>query len=1147
MSFLSSLKKLFNSKESKKKTKQNEHIITDRDPSQLWEIVGELGDGAFGKVYKAQHKEGKQFAALKKVELKNEEDLEDFTVEIDILSECKHPNVVGLYEAFLWAEHLMIYIEFCAGGAVDSIMLELEKGLNETQIKAITHQMCQGLKFLHENKVIHRDLKAGNVLLTLEGQVKLADFGVSAKNTKTRQRRDSFIGTPYWMAPEVILCETYKENPYDHMADVWSLGCTMIEFAEMEPPNHEMHPMRVLIKIQKNDPPTLLNRKKWSNEFHDFLSKCLVKNPEHRMNMEQLLQHVFIKDATDIKPIRDLVAEAKAEVIEEVQDLDEEEEIKAVPRDTDSDTNSIGDVSKISEDLDREFEKLDEEERSSQSSITPRTPSPSPREVTPSPRESPEVEVPKEPSGVEITEKTDQPAGEITNFENVKTDETTKDKNEALETVETKNDTSEPVEIKDNDEGVVEVDKESKGEVQKEEEQREQDDKRSMDEGIGASSSEKSVVSVDTTQSESSSDISDEYRRKEMEAIHQQVAQAILDEIVDEVIKSDTTQPSIPAVVLDTVNDIVSDTVLPPPVEEAGGKVMVTDLDEEEDDSRSKVRETRENEKHDSQGPQSLREAMKANKNSRPDVTVNNQAVPPDTSVLINGSVGRDSPRREKAPTPPRDTGREGEVNRAPDGRIEGVRYRKNEKRESRSDEGRGTTKSRDGQKQADYRTINKTRKYMIDGVVVTSKTTRVVAAGEENKSKEEHQMRKQDLRELKLLQKVENKQYQELVYKAQYAREQQEKKFEQEMQNLLKNFEVDIENLNKQQKFAVEKAEKAQEQDLNIAAKKLRLDQERELKLFREDLKNELKLLKHQVDMMPKDVRKEAYKKKKEEKEIEQAEKERNFLEKQQENLERSMKRLADQHKEKIALLEKQFLQQKQQLLRAREAAIWELEERQLHEKHQLAKRQLKDLFFLKRHQMLTRHERELEQVKRINTHKEDEMIRRHILEKKRLPKIQKNELKTREQLFKQSMRISTVLSPDEEKNKFREFQENEKKRVKSEQRRQELKHKKQWEELKMKNDAASRELEQLQAEKRKMLMEHETQKIKELEEQYQSELKEWKNNLRPRKQALEEEFNRQRTEQERFYGSTLYNEVDMGTPERQSNGQSIRASTAI
>ncbi|XP_013403397.1 serine/threonine-protein kinase 10 isoform X3 [Lingula anatina] len=1029
MSFLSSLKKLFNSKESKKKTKQNEHIITDRDPSQLWEIVGELGDGAFGKVYKAQHKEGKQFAALKKVELKNEEDLEDFTVEIDILSECKHPNVVGLYEAFLWAEHLMIYIEFCAGGAVDSIMLELEKGLNETQIKAITHQMCQGLKFLHENKVIHRDLKAGNVLLTLEGQVKLADFGVSAKNTKTRQRRDSFIGTPYWMAPEVILCETYKENPYDHMADVWSLGCTMIEFAEMEPPNHEMHPMRVLIKIQKNDPPTLLNRKKWSNEFHDFLSKCLVKNPEHRMNMEQLLQHVFIKDATDIKPIRDLVAEAKAEVIEEVQDLDEEEEIKggdedtlsmddileleeteAVPRDTDSDTNSIGDVSKISEDLDREFEKLDEEERS-----------------------------------------------------------------------------------------------------------------------------------------ESSSDISDEYRRKEMEAIHQQVAQAILDEIVDEVIKSDTTQPSIPAVVLDTVNDIVSDTVLPPPVEEAGGKVMVTDLDEEEDDSRSKVRETRENEKHDSQGPQSLREAMKANKNSRPDVTVNNQAVPPDTSVLINGSVGRDSPRREKAPTPPRDTGREGEVNRAPDGRIEGVRYRKNEKRESRSDEGRGTTKSRDGQKQADYRTINKTRKYMIDGVVVTSKTTRVVAAGEENKSKEEHQMRKQDLRELKLLQKVENKQYQELVYKAQYAREQQEKKFEQEMQNLLKNFEVDIENLNKQQKFAVEKAEKAQEQDLNIAAKKLRLDQERELKLFREDLKNELKLLKHQVDMMPKDVRKEAYKKKKEEKEIEQAEKERNFLEKQQENLERSMKRLADQHKEKIALLEKQFLQQKQQLLRAREAAIWELEERQLHEKHQLAKRQLKDLFFLKRHQMLTRHERELEQVKRINTHKEDEMIRRHILEKKRLPKIQKNELKTREQLFKQSMRISTVLSPDEEKNKFREFQENEKKRVKSEQRRQELKHKKQWEELKMKNDAASRELEQLQAEKRKMLMEHETQKIKELEEQYQSELKEWKNNLRPRKQALEEEFNRQRTEQERFYGSTLYNEVDMGTPERQSNGQSIRASTAI
>ena len=209
-------------------------------------------------------------------------------------------------------------IEFCGGGAIDSIMMDLEKPLNESQIRYLCREICCGLSFLHKNRVIHRDLKAGNVLLTSDADVKLADFGVSAKNKHTLQKRDSFIGTPYWMAPEVVMCETFRDHPYDYKADVWSLGITLIEFAQMEPPNHEMTPMRVLLKIQKSDPPRLEQPSKWSKEFSDFLSQCLIKDPLQRPSVDALLSHPFIRDASDKKPLQDLLSEFQAEVLEEV-------------------------------------------------------------------------------------------------------------------------------------------------------------------------------------------------------------------------------------------------------------------------------------------------------------------------------------------------------------------------------------------------------------------------------------------------------------------------------------------------------------------------------------------------------------------------------------------------------------------------------------------------------------------------------------------------------------------------------------------------------------------------------------------------------------------------------------------------------------
>ncbi|KAM9608105.1 STE20-like serine/threonine-protein kinase isoform 4-T4 [Morphnus guianensis] len=353
------LRRLFGFSEKKKPPRQYEHVKRDVDPEEAWRVLGELGDGAFGKVFKAQNKETGVLAAAKVIDTPSEEELEDYVVEIEILACCDHPNITKLLDALYWNGRLWILVEFCPGGAVDAAILELEKGLTEEQIRVACKQLLLALQYLHGCKIIHRDVKAGNVLLTLDGDVKLgespghrgaagqrearskafpqgssltaalcsaADFGVSAKNSSTVQRRVSFIGTPYWMAPEVVQCETSKESPYGYEADIWSLGITLIEMAEMEPPYHELNPLRVLLKIAKSQPPTLRHPKRWSEDFKDFLRKSLEKSPEARWSASQLLQHPFVAGISDKRPLRELVAEARADVLEE-----EDEEESPVP------------------------------------------------------------------------------------------------------------------------------------------------------------------------------------------------------------------------------------------------------------------------------------------------------------------------------------------------------------------------------------------------------------------------------------------------------------------------------------------------------------------------------------------------------------------------------------------------------------------------------------------------------------------------------------------------------------------------------------------------------------------------------------------------------------------------------------------------
>ncbi|XP_064382334.1 serine/threonine-protein kinase 10-like isoform X2 [Halichondria panicea] len=348
------LRKLFQGS-SKNKKKVYPHLTYDKDPLESWEKIGELGDGAFGKVYKAENKESGKLAALKRVPIRDETELDDFMVEIEILAECKHRNIVGMYEAFSFDSALWMFIEFCSGGAVDDIIVELDHGLSEPQIKCISYQLFVALQFLHEKGCIHRDLKAGNILLCPDGTIRLADFGVSAMSGRSgKVKNDTFIGTPYWMAPEVVVCETDKDNPYDSKIDIWSAGITLLELADMNPPYHNLSPMRVLLKITRNEPPILIAPSRWSSNFSDFLSKCLTKDPASRPPASDLLAHPFIASSTDNRPLRVLYQEVKSEVQETVEDLPEDADLLHDPEHMEetisasSRTPSVGEISTLS-------------------------------------------------------------------------------------------------------------------------------------------------------------------------------------------------------------------------------------------------------------------------------------------------------------------------------------------------------------------------------------------------------------------------------------------------------------------------------------------------------------------------------------------------------------------------------------------------------------------------------------------------------------------------------------------------------------------------------------------------------------------------------------------------------------------------------
>ncbi|KAI2668188.1 Serine/threonine-protein kinase 10 [Labeo rohita] len=815
---------------AEKKKKQYDHVHRDTNPEEIWEIVGELGDGAFGKVFKAQNKQTGIFAAAKVIDTKTEDELEDYMVEIDILASCDHHNIVKLLDAFYYESKLWILIEFCAGGAVDAVMLELERPLTEPQIRVVCKQTLDALQYLHDNKVIHRDLKAGNILLTLDGDVKL----------------------------EVVMCETSKDRPYDYKADIWSLGITLIELAQIEPPNHEMNPMR----------------------FNDFLKHALDKNLDNRWSTAQLLQTSYRLSAADLK--------AKKEEFEDLKEEEEEEDHegnlllpghKRAPSDA-----SVG----SSED-----EKLPQ--------------SPSTLESVPEKIE--EVATPKLPDDNVITgiKKEEEPLKVDENHTEDVAEPETKEQAVDVSPKESKAE-EKPVEPETPEDSVVQT-----------EEQRAKPDGEKLEE-------EKEVVG--------NSELI-----KEVPAL--------------DISTLETTEPA---------KEAVPDE--PTPLKEA-----------------ENVEEKEQPEVVEKQSPVKPRYVKKEDSDSGISSSADNSSI--DLNLSISSFISK-----SKEP---------------------------------------GTISQQDNKRQK--KTLKKTRKFIVDGVEVSVTTSKIIT---DNDTKSE---------EMRFLRKK-------------------------------RQYDTEVENMERQQKQTIERLEQEHTERLRDEAKRIKAEQDKELSKFQSTLKN----------------------RKKEEQE---------FLQKQQQDLDTALKKIIQQHKHELATIERDCLNNKQQLLRAREAAMWELEERHLQEKHQMLKQQLKDQYFMQRHQLLKRHEKEMEQMQRYNQRLIEEMKNKQTQERTRLPKIQRSEAKTRMAIFKKSLRISTTgvilnseLEPQEEK------------RQKSERVLQQQKHDNQMRDLQTQCEVNARELQQLQNEKCHLLIEHETQKLKELDEEHNAELKDWREKLRPRKKLQEQEM---------------------------------------
>jgi len=267
-------------------------IFVDENPISMFQNIRKIGKGATGVVFSATDSNGKK-VALKKVAPRNRAEREAVEFEIRVMACTRHPNLIKCHETYRWDNKLWITMEFMEAGTVTDVLCYLqEKGrrLYESHIAYIMRECMKGIEYMHSIKRLHRDIKSDNVLIDHKGNVKMADFGFCCELTEEKNKRKTVVGTPYWMAPELI-----KQYEYDYKVDIWSMGILAYELAEWEPPHMWEKPVRAITLITESDPPTLNDR--WSEEFHDFIGLCLQKTPRRRATASELMQHPFLKKA----------------------------------------------------------------------------------------------------------------------------------------------------------------------------------------------------------------------------------------------------------------------------------------------------------------------------------------------------------------------------------------------------------------------------------------------------------------------------------------------------------------------------------------------------------------------------------------------------------------------------------------------------------------------------------------------------------------------------------------------------------------------------------------------------------------------------------------------------------------------------------